>query len=76
MPMKIKKNICGKKSAVQYIDLESGADRPKFTDPELYLVRDKDRQFNLDEAHRLACLFQSLHGLIEPGADWMQGTAG
>ena len=50
-----------------YLDLESGADRAKLTDPELYLADHKDKLVILDEVHRLTGLFQSLRGLIDRG---------
>ena len=48
-----------------YLDLESGADRAKLTDPELYLADHEDKLVILDEVHRLPGLFQSLRGLID-----------
>ena len=50
-----------------YLDLESGADRAKLTDPELYLADHEDKLVILDEVHRLPGLFQSLRGLIDRG---------
>ena len=50
-----------------YLDLESGADRAKLTDRELYLADHEDKLVILDEVHRLPGLFQSLRGLIDRG---------
>lgn len=50
-----------------YLDLESGSDRAKLTDPELYLVDHEDKLVILDEVHRVPELFQNLRGLIDRG---------
>lgn len=50
-----------------YLDLESGADRDKLTDPRLFLERYEDRLVILDEIHRVPALFQELRGLIDRG---------
>ena len=50
-----------------YLDLESGADRAKLTEPELYLEPHADKLVILDEIQRTPQLFQSLRGLIDRG---------
>ena len=48
-----------------YLDLESGTDRDKLADPELFLSQYQDRLVILDEIHRMPDLFQTLRGLID-----------
>lgn len=50
-----------------YLDLESGTDRAKLSDPVLYLRQYKDRLVILDEIHRMPELFTELRGLIDQG---------
>lgn len=50
-----------------YLDLESGADRARLAEPELYLAEHEDKLVILDEVHRLPELFQNLRGLIDRG---------
>ncbi len=48
-----------------YLDLESGTDRDKLADPELFLSQYQGRLVILDEIHRMPELFQTLRGLID-----------
>ncbi len=48
-----------------YLDLESGADRAKLAEPELYLEQHENKLVILDEVHRTPQLFRSLRGLID-----------
>ena len=50
-----------------YLDLETGADRAKLSDPTLFLASYTDRLVILDEIHRVPALFQELRGLIDRG---------
>ncbi|MCA9840529.1 MAG: ATP-binding protein [Cyanobacteria bacterium HKST-UBA03] len=50
-----------------YLDLESGPDRDKLSDPVLYLSQHVDNLVVLDEIHRMPALFQELRGLIDSG---------
>ncbi len=58
--------IAGERDAL-YLDLESGADRAKLAEPELFLRRFEDKLVVLDEIHRTPELFRSLRGLIDEG---------
>lgn len=53
--------------AVEYLDLESEADRAKLTEAELYLGGMEDRLVILDEIQRAPALFPTLRGLIDAG---------
>lgn len=55
----------GKTHQSIYLDLESGSDRDKLMDPELFLSQYQDRLVILDEIHRIPELFQTLRGLID-----------
>jgi len=48
-----------------YLDLESGRDRAKLAQPELYLADHLDKLVILDEVHRTPALFPVLRGLID-----------
>jgi hypothetical protein len=48
-----------------YLDLESGQDRAKLEQPELYLGDHLDKLVILDEVHRSPGLFPTLRGLID-----------
>jgi uncharacterized protein len=48
-----------------YLDLESGRDRAKLAQPELYLAEHLDKLVILDEVHRVPGLFPLLRGLID-----------
>lgn len=50
-----------------YLDLESGADRAKLAEPELYLAEHENKLVILDEVQRLPNLFRNLRGLIDRG---------
>ena len=50
-----------------YLDLESGVDRAKLNDPNLFLGQFEDRLVVLDEVHRMPQLFRDLRGLIDRG---------
>ncbi|MFM7707183.1 MAG: ATP-binding protein [Gammaproteobacteria bacterium] len=50
-----------------YLDLESDADRTKFSDPETYLAQHADKLVILDEIQRAPDLFRHLRGLIDAG---------
>lgn len=53
------------KDKVQYLDLESPADRNKLTDPISYFERFSQQLVILDEIQRVPDLFQTLRGLID-----------
>ena len=50
-----------------YLDLESGADRARLAEPELYLADHEDELLVLDEIQRLPGLFEALRGAIDRG---------
>ena len=50
-----------------YLDLQSGTDRARLTDPTMFLRRYEDRLVILDEIHRAPDLFSELRGLIDDG---------
>lgn len=50
-----------------YLDLESGADRARLSEPELYLSQHEDKLVVLDEVQRTPELFRSLRGIIDAG---------
>ena len=50
-----------------YLDLESGGDRAKLAEPELYLAQHDQELVILDEIQRTPHLFRSLRGLIDKG---------
>ncbi|MDP2759344.1 MAG: AAA family ATPase, partial [Sideroxyarcus sp.] len=57
----------GKNHNALYLDLESGQDRAKLAQPELYLADHQDKLVILDEIHRAPNLFPVLRGLIDQG---------
>jgi predicted AAA+ superfamily ATPase len=58
--------IAAERDAV-YLDLESGADRARLTEPELYFADHADELIVLDEVQRLPGIFESLRGIIDKG---------
>lgn len=57
-----------------YLDLESGADRARLAEPELYLEDHTEELVILDEIHRTPGLFESLRGVIDRGRRTGHGT--
>ena len=57
-----------------YLDLESEADRARFSEPELYLADHEDELLVLDEIQRLPGLFEALRGTIDRGRRAGKGT--
>lgn len=53
--------------AARYLDLESGADKAKLAEPELYFADHADELLILDEIQRLPGLFEVLRGVIDRG---------
>jgi uncharacterized protein len=64
----------GKVHHAMYLDLESGTDRDKLADPELFLSQHQGRLVILDEIHRMPELFQTLRGLIDRSKRMGQAT--
>ena len=59
-------NVAAGRDAV-YLDLESGADRARLADPELYFADHLGELVILDEIHRTPGVFESLRGAIDRG---------
>lgn len=50
-----------------YLDLESGGDRARLTDPAAFLALHTNELVILDEVHRMPALFEELRGIIDRG---------
>jgi uncharacterized protein len=65
--------IAAERDAV-YLDLESGTDRARLTEPELYFADHADELIVLDEVQRLPGIFETLRGIIDKGRREGKGT--